>query len=115
MGLKTAILSNGNSKMLDTAVTNANIKNLIDEILSVDECKVYKPASEVYDLVEKKMGVNRQDVLFFSSNAWDMHAASNYGFKTIWVNRFKGKLEKLPGKPDQIINSLEQIEKILKN
>ena len=44
-----------------------------------------------------------------------MHAASNYGFKTIWVNRFDGKLEKLPGKPDQIINSLEQIEKILKN
>ena len=75
---------------------------------------MYKPASVVYDLVEKKMGVNKQNVLFFSSNAWDMHAASNYGFKTIWVNRFQGKLEKLPGKPDQIINSLEQIEKILK-
>ena len=92
-----------------------NIKNLIDEILSVDECKVYKPASIVYDLVEKKMGVNKQNVLFFSSNAWDMHAASNYGFKTIWVNRFDSTLEKLPGKPDQIINSLEHIEKILKN
>ena len=44
-----------------------------------------------------------------------MHAASNYGFKTIWVNRFDGKLEKLQGKPHKIINSLEQIEKILKN
>ena len=114
-GLKTAILSNGNHIMLETAVMNANIKTLIDEILSVDECKVYKPTSIVYDLVEKKMGVNKQNVLFFSSNAWDMHAASNYGFKTIWVNRFNSTLEKLPGKPDQIINSLEQIEKILKN
>ena len=113
MGLKTAILSNGNNKMLESAVTNANIKNLIDEILSVDECKVYKPESIVYDLVEKKMGVNKKNVLFFSSNAWDMHAASNYGFKTIWVNRFEGKLEKLPGKPDKIMNSLKQIEKIL--
>ena len=114
-GLKTAILSNGNKKMLESAVSNANIQDLMDEILSVDDCKVYKPSSEVYDLVESNMGVNRKKVLFFSSNAWDMHAASNYGFKTIWVNRFQGKLEKLPGKPHKIINSLEQIEKILDN
>ena len=115
MGLKTAILSNGNKKMLESAVSNAKIQNLMDEILSVDDCKVFKPSSKVYELVESKMGVKKENVLFFSSNAWDMHAASNYGFKTIWVNRFQGKLEKLPGKPDQIINSLEQIEKILKN
>ena len=115
MGMKTAILSNGNNKMLESAVKNANIKNLLDQILSVDECKVYKPASVVYDLVEKKMKVNKKNVLFFSSNAWDMHAASNYGFNTVWVNRFQGKLEKLPGKPHKIINSLEQIENILKN
>ena len=112
-GMKTAILSNGNKKMLERAVTNAKIQHLLDKILSVDDCKVYKPATEVYDLVDKKMGVKKENVLFFSSNAWDMHAASNYGFKTIWVNRFEGKLEKLPGKPDKIINSLEQIEKIL--
>ena len=115
MGLKTAILSNGNKKMLESAVSNAKLQNLMDEILSVDDCKVFKPSSKVYELVESKMGVKKENVLFFSSNAWDMHAASNYGFKTIWVNRFQGKLEKLPGKPDQIINSLEQIEKILKN
>ena len=115
MGLKTAILSNGNNKMLEHAVINANIKTLLDEIISVDDCKVYKPSSEVYRLVESKIGVEMEEVLFFSSNAWDMHAASNYGFKTIWVNRFNSTLEKLPGTPDQIINSLEQIEKILEN
>ena len=112
-GMKTAILSNGNKKMLESAVTNAKIKYLLDKVLSVDDCKVYKPATEVYDLVNKKMGVKKENVLFFSSNAWDMHAASNYGFKTVWVNRFEGKLEKLPGTPYKIINSLEQIEKIL--
>ena len=114
-GMKTAILSNGNKKMLESAVNNAKIQHLLDKVLSVDDCKVYKPATEVYDLVDKKMGVKKENVLFFSSNAWDMHAASNYGFKTIWVNRFDSTLEKLPGKPDQIINSLEQIEKRLKN
>ena len=111
--LKTAILSNGSMKMLNSAVDNANIRDVLDVILSVEECEIYKPSSEVYDLVKIKMHINKENVLFFSSNAWDMHAASNYGFKTIWVNRFNGKLERLPGKPIDIVNSLDKIDEII--
>ena len=112
-GLKTGILSNGNMKMLNSAVNNANIREYLDEILSVEDCKIYKPSSKVYDLVKIKMQISKENVLFFSSNAWDMHAASNYGFKTIWVNRFNAKLERLPGKPIDIVNSLEKIDEII--
>ena len=112
-GFKTGILSNGSKKMLDSAVKNADISGLLDEVISVEECKVYKPSNKVYDLVEIKMGIKKEQVLFFSSNAWDMHAASNYGFNTIWVNRFNAKLERLPGKPLKIVNSLEKINKII--
>ena len=112
-GLKTAILSNGSMKMLNSAVDNANIRDVLDVILSVEECEIYKPSSEVYDLVKIKMQIDKENVLFFSSNAWDMHAASNYGFKTIWVNRFNGKLERLPGKPIDIVNSLDKIDEII--
>ena len=63
--------------------------------------------------VEKKTNIQKNKVAFFSSNAWDMHAAANYGFKTIWVNRFDGKLEKLPGKPSAIVKSLNNIDEIL--
>ena len=111
-GLKTGILSNGSMKMLNSAVDNANIREYLDEILSVEECEIYKPSSKVYDLVKIKMQINKENVLFFSSNAWDMHAASNYGFKTIWVNRFNNKLERLPGKPINIVNSLEKIDEV---
>ena len=112
-GFKTGILSNGSKKMLDSAVKNADISGLLDEVISVEECRVYKPSNKVYDLVEIKMGIKKEQVLFFSSNAWDMHAASNYGFNTIWVNRFNAKLERLPGKPLKIVNSLEKINKIV--
>ena len=111
-GLKTGILSNGSMKMLNSAVDNANIREYLDEILSVEECEIYKPSSKVYDLVKIKMQINKENVLFFSSNAWDMHAASNYGFKTIWVNRFNNKLERLPGKPINIVNCLDKIDEI---
>ena len=112
-GFKIGILSNGSKKMLDSAVKNANISGLLDEVISVEECKVYKPSNKVYELVEIKMGIKKEQVLFFSSNAWDMHAASNYGFNTIWVNRFNAKLERLPGKPLKIVNSIEKINKII--
>jgi len=112
-GLMTGILSNGSMKMLNSAVDNANIREYLDEILSVEECKIYKPSSKVYNLVKIKMQIGKENVLFFSSNAWDMHAASNYGFKTIWVNRFNAKLERLPGKPIDIVNSLDKIDEII--
>ena len=112
-GYKTGILSNGSEAMLDSAVKNAKIHNLLDKVLSVEKCKVYKPSHKVYDLVEKEFNIKKNNVIFFSSNAWDMHAAAHYGFKTIWVNRFDGKLEQLPGKPYKIVQSLEKIEDIL--
>jgi 2-haloacid dehalogenase len=112
-GYQTGILSNGSEEMLASAVKNAKLENLLDKVLSVEKCKVYKPSSKVYDLVEKEFKINKINCAFFSSNAWDMHAAAHYGFKTIWVNRFEGKLEKLPGKPYKIVQTLEKIVDIL--
>jgi 2-haloacid dehalogenase len=112
-GYQTGILSNGSEEMLASAVKNAKLENLLDKVLSVEKCKVYKPSSKVYDLVEKEFKINKINCAFFSSNAWDMHAAAHYGFKTIWVNRFEGKLEKLPGKPYKIVQTLEKIVDML--
>ena len=42
-----------------------------------------------------------------------MHAAANYGFKSIWVNRFDGKLERLPGQPSAIVKSLNNIDELI--
>ena len=110
---RTGILSNGSTQMLNSAVKNANIEDLLDVVISVEECKIYKPSSEVYDLVEKKTDIKKDNVTFFSSNAWDMHAAANYGFKTIWVNRFDGVLERLPGKPSAIVKTLNNIDELI--
>ena len=112
-GYQTGILSNGSEEMLASAVKNAKLENLLDKVLSVEKCKVYKPSSKVYDLVEKELNIKKSNVAFFSSNAWDMHAAAHYGFKTIWVNRFEGNLERLPGKPYKIVKSLKKIVDIL--
>ena len=106
--IKTAILSNGSYDMLNSAVKNSKFDELINEIISVDECKKFKPHSDVYNLVMDKFNINKKNCIFFSSNCWDIHGASNFGFQTVWVNRKKNIDELLPGKVDDQVQSLKE-------
>jgi 2-haloacid dehalogenase len=105
-GMKTAILSNGSPKMLSAAVDNAGIGPSLDAVISVDQIKVYKTAPAVYQLAVDQLGVAASDICFQSSNAWDAHAASNFGFRVVWVNRFGQARERLPGNPDVVLENL---------
>ena len=106
--IKTAILSNGSYDMLNSAVKNSKFDELISEVISVDECKKFKPHRDVYNLVIDKFDINKKNCIFFSSNCWDIHGASNFGFQTVWVNRKKNIDELLPGKVDDQIQSLKE-------
>ncbi len=106
--IKTAILSNGSYDMLNSAVKNSKFDELISEVISVDECKKFKPHSDVYNLVIDKFNINKKNCIFFSSNCWDIHGASNFGFQTVWVNRKKKIDELLPGKVDDQVQSLKE-------
>jgi 2-haloacid dehalogenase len=86
-GLKTAILSNGNPRMLDGAVTAAGIGSDLDAVLSVDTIRIYKPQPAVYALVTDTFKIAPADVAFVSSNRWDVMGATAFGFKCVWVNR----------------------------
>ncbi len=106
--IKTAILSNGSYDMLNSAVKNSKFDELINEVISVDECKKFKPHRDVYNLVIDKFNINKKDCIFFSSNCWDIHGASNFGFQTVWVNRKKNIDESLPGQVDHQVHSLKE-------
>ena len=106
--IKTAILSNGSYDMLNSAVKNSKFDELINEVISVDECKKFKPHRDVYQLVIDKFNIYKKNCIFFSSNCWDIHGASNFGFQTVWVNRKKNIDELLPGKVDDQVQSLKE-------
>jgi len=112
-GMRTAILSNGSPDMLQAAVDNAGIGALLDAVLSVDELKTFKPDPRVYRLACDRLGVAAGEVAFQSSNAWDAHAASHFGFRVVWVNRFGQAPERLPGKPDITVDSLAPLPAIV--
>jgi 2-haloacid dehalogenase len=108
-GLKTAILSNGSPKMLRSAVDGARLRKLMDEVLSVEEVGVYKPHARVYQLAVDRLGKPPSAIAFQSSNAWDAYAASAFGMRVVWCNRYGQPRERLPGSPDREVRSLAEL------
>jgi 2-haloacid dehalogenase len=86
-GMQTAILSNGTPQMLEGAVTAAGIGADLDAVLSVDTIRIYKPRREVYALATVAFNLAPADVVFVSSNRWDVMGATAFGFRCVWVNR----------------------------
>jgi len=87
-GIKTAILSNGSPFMLQHAVESAGIGDLIDKCLSIEEVGVYKPDPAAYQIATSALKLQSPgEACFFSSNAWDVAGAHQFGFRAFWVNR----------------------------
>lgn len=113
-GFATAILSNGTPEMLAEAVASAGIGDALDHVLSVESVGIYKPASAVYQLAVDRLGVPAAAIAFQSSNAWDIHAASAFGMRTVWCNRTAQRRERLPGAPDREIKTLAALPDLLR-
>lgn len=105
--VRTAILSNGSPGMLRDAVRAAGIADLLDEVLSAEEVGVFKPAPEVYRLATTRLGLAASDIVFLSSNGWDVHGAASFGFRTVWVSRTQAPDERLPGEAVRAIAGLD--------
>jgi 2-haloacid dehalogenase len=112
-GMMTAILSNGTPRMLQAAVDNARIGGLLDHVLSVEEVGVFKPGPKVYRLAVERLGLAPQAISFQSSNAWDAHAASAFGMRVVWCNRYGQRRERLPGAPDREVRTLADLPAIV--
>jgi 2-haloacid dehalogenase len=109
MGLITAILSNGSPEMLNSAVKSAGMESVLNHVISVDPIRLFKTSPESYGLVQQTIPVNKDEVLFVSSNAWDALGATWFGFKTFWVNRQNLPYEAIGPRPDYSGSDLTKV------
>ena len=106
---KLAILSNGTPDLLNELVVSNQLKDIFDDIFSVEEAGIFKPDSKVYDLPINKYNIEKNEVLFLSANTWDVSGAGNYGYNTVWVNRNNNIFDKLDFEPNQQISNLSEL------
>jgi len=109
--LKICILSNGSTDLLKQLISNAGVQELFDDLISVEDVKIFKPDPQVYELVTKKYKCKPEEVCFMSSNTWDIVGGGLFGYQTVWVDRFNKKFDKLDYKPNMQIKDLSELTK----
>ena len=112
-GLATAILSNGNPRMLEAAVESAGLTDLLNLVLSIEDVGIYKPDPRVYQLAVDRLSTPKEQICFLSSNGWDARGAAHFGFSVAWINRFRREPERIPGNIQSTILTLDELPPLL--
>ena len=108
-GRPRAILSNGAPRMLAAAVASSGLGPHLEHVISVDAVRTYKPSPRVYALGPETLGVPAGELLFVSSNAWDVAGAKAFGYRVAWCNRTGAPEEELGVRADLVVRGLDQL------
>jgi len=106
---KLAILSNGTPQLLNELVKSSSLENLFDDIFSVEQAKIYKPNSKVYDIPVNEYQIQKNEIVFLSANTWDVSGAGNYGYRAVWVNRNNNIFDNLDYVPKYQVENLSKL------
>ena len=104
-----AILSNGSPRMLEAVVASSGLGRHLQHVLSVDAVKTYKPSPAVYALGPRALGISVNELLFVSSNGWDVAGAKAFGYHVAWCNRAGAPEEELGARADLVVTRLDEL------
>ena len=112
-GMRLAILSNGEPKMLRAATERAGLTSLLDAIISVEEAGIFKPSARVYALAGTHLG-GSSGIGFVSSNSWDIAGAGSAGLTTFWIQRSAAEPPEELGFPAaHVVRSLTELGSLI--
>ncbi|MEO1450330.1 MAG: haloacid dehalogenase type II [Bacteroidota bacterium] len=106
---RLAILSNADPAMLSGAVMRNGLQHIFDRVLSADQVETFKPHPSVYALADQQLELTKGDILFVSSNPWDIAGAKAAGLMVCWLNRTQQSPEVLGVQADIEIQALTDL------
>ncbi|WP_395823494.1 haloacid dehalogenase type II [Collimonas sp.] len=108
-GLPLAILSNGSPHSIHSVVTQSGLGPCFAHLISADEVRMFKPHHSVYQLAEAHLKLDRAEILFVSSNAWDASGACHFGYPVCWINRAGSAFDELGQILDYVVRGLDEL------
>jgi 2-haloacid dehalogenase len=73
--------------MLNALVRHSGLDRLLDETISVDAKRIFKPSPQAYALISEVLNTGPDEALFVSSNPWDAAGAKAFGLNVAWIER----------------------------
>jgi 2-haloacid dehalogenase len=108
-GLRVVAYTNATARFASASLAGSGLADLFEEVISVDEIRLYKPHPAAYGHLVERLGVPRSEIVFVSSNGWDAYGAAQYGLIAAWTNRGRSPAERLPGQPAITIPDLSSL------
>jgi 2-haloacid dehalogenase len=112
-GLRLAILSNGSREMLQPLLRQAALEPLLFALLSSDRVQTFKPDPTIYSLAADRFQARIFELLFVSSNGFDIAGSKSFGFTVCRVNRAGLPLDPLGCEPDMTVANLAELADLL--
>lgn len=109
MGIPRVVVTNGERDLMTTLLETSGLGELINEVLSADQVKVFKVDPRVYQLAVDHFAEPASEILLASANQWDAIGARWFGLSSVWVNRNGTAPEELGVEPSYVVNDLRGV------
>lgn len=99
-GVRIITLTNGSATTTRTLLERAGVRGEVEQVISVDAVRRWKPAPEPYRHAVAACGVPPERMALVAAHGWDVHGAHRAGLLTGWVSRLEGHWNDVFDPPD---------------
>ena len=109
-GHRLVAFTNGVEASIRALLNNAGALSHLEEVVSVDDLRTFKPDPAVYAYLARRTGRSPGETWLVSSNAWDVIGAKAAGLRAVWVKRQpEAVFDPWDVAPDLMINGLDEL------
>jgi 2-haloacid dehalogenase len=108
-GYECYVVSNGNPEMLSSMIEHADISDVIEDTISADEIRTFKPDAEIYRHAAARTGTPIDKIAHVTAGWFDVMGAKHAGMQGVWVNRTGAPWEQFDGDPDLTVESFYEL------
>ncbi len=112
-GQRMAVLSNATHQMLDPLIARNGLTHVFDEVLTSELVQVFKPERHLYAIAADRFLARPNEVLFVTTNGFDVAGAKAAGLTVCWVDRHGLPLDPLGFEPDMRVRDLSELADLL--
>lgn len=108
-GLRLVTLSNGAAAVADRLFSGAGVRDAFEQLLSVEDAGVWKPAAGAYEYAARRCQVDEAEMILVAVHPWDIHGAAHAGLQTAWINRNESPYPAYFTAPDRTVTALPEL------
>ncbi len=108
-GLRLVALTNSTAATAEAQLSHAGLRGYFERVFSVEVVKHFKPATEVYRMAARQLGMGEERLRLVAAHDWDVTGALRAGLKAAFVARPGKVLDPLGERPDIVGRDLREI------